>query len=91
MATKIVISNEKSEDDVFVDEMQSWLAANAGQGSQRYSGRDGNVSHWLNGDDWLVYREFIPTNDEGIPCMDNLIFIFRSEMVAFEFALRFAQ
>ena len=35
------------------DAIESWLRDNAGTGSVRYGGREGEINHWLNGDDWL--------------------------------------
>lgn len=71
------------------DEIESWLKANAGQGSARYGGKDGHIRHWLNGDDWLYYNCWTE-GDLGDMDHTNTIFVFRSEKLATEFALRFA-
>ena len=89
MASKIVLPSEKIEDEK-INEITEWLQKNAGQGSSRYGGQKGNVSHWLQGDDWLYYEEYTLSEDEDRAIDANLIFVFRSEEVAVQFALRFA-
>jgi hypothetical protein len=89
---KITIDQEKIEGRM--DEVDQWLRKNAGQGSARYGGAKGTVTHWLNGDDWLYYDLY--TTDE--PYENSMaeiqsittVFVFRNEAVAVEFALRFA-
>jgi hypothetical protein len=70
------------------DEVDRWLKQNAGTGSVRYGGREGTIKHWLNGDDWLYYSEY-GKDDEQLN-ETNVVFVFRDERVATEFALRFA-
>ncbi len=70
-------------------EIESWLTANAGQGSARYGGREGAISHWLNGDDWCYYNQWTTGDIEDIETTDT-VFVFRDEKAATEFALRFA-
>ena len=67
------------------DEINSWLKTNAGNGSARYGGREGVISHWLNGEDYCYYNQFNSEAD-----LLDTIFVFRDERVATEFALRFA-
>jgi hypothetical protein len=88
MANKITIASEKLEGRM--DEIDQWLRGNAGQGSARYGGKKGSVSHWLNGDDWIYYEEYTMSAAEDRAIDSNYIFVFRSEAVAVEFALRFA-
>lgn len=70
-------------------EIESWLQANAGTGSVRYGGREGEINHWLNGDDWLYYNQYSLGDSDRLEDQDT-VFIFRDERVATEFALRFA-
>ena len=67
------------------DEINSWLKTNAGNGSARYGGREGVISHWLNVEDYCYYNQFTSEAD-----LLDTIFVFRDERVATEFALRFA-
>lgn len=71
------------------DEIEEWLANNAGKGSVRYGGREGDINHWLNGDDWLYYNQYSLGDSDRLNDQDT-IFVFRDERVATEFALRFA-
>jgi len=71
------------------DEIESWLKANAGTGSVRYGGREGEIQHWLNGDDWLYYNQYSLGDSDKLEDSDT-VFVFRNEQVATEFALRFA-
>lgn len=70
-------------------EITSWLKTNAGQGSARYGGKEGEIKHWLNGEDWLYYNQYT-MGDLNITGHLNTVFVFRDERVATEFALRFA-
>ena len=70
-------------------EIEAWLKANAGEGSVRHGGKDGHIRHWLNGDDWLYYNAWTE-GDLGELTHTDTIFVFRSETLATEFALRFA-
>jgi hypothetical protein len=86
MPTQIQINNTKLENRR--DEVDEWLNKNAGTGSIRHGGREGTIRHWLSGDDWLYYSEY-GKEDEQLN-ETNVIFVFRDERVATEFALRFA-
>jgi ABC-type glycerol-3-phosphate transport system substrate-binding protein len=70
-------------------EIEAWLTANAGRGSARYGGREGTINHWLNGDDWCYYNQWIVGDSEDLETKDT-VFVFRDEKAATEFALRFA-
>jgi hypothetical protein len=87
MATKIKISYTKLSEQH--DAIEAWLAANAGSGSVRYGGREGEINHWLNGDDWLYYNQYSLGDSDKLEDSDT-VFVFRDERVATEFALRFA-
>lgn len=71
------------------EEMHQWLNKNAGTGSIRYGGREGEINHWLNGDDWLYYNCYTLGDSDRLEDQDT-VFIFKDERVATEFALRFA-
>ena len=87
---KIIVSQEKLHTNL--PEIVKWLVENAGVGCERYGGEK-NVTHWLSGDDWLYYNQVsVGAPDEnGIEQISDpvTVFIFRTESVAFEFALRF--
>ena len=87
MPSKIKISSEKLNQKK--DEIESWLKTNAGHGSARYGGREGEVDHWLNGEDWLYYNQYT-LGDLGDLDHPDTVFVFKDERVATEFALRFA-
>lgn len=87
MATKIKISYTKLSEQH--DVIEAWLAANAGTGSVRYGGREGEINHWLNGDDWLYYNQYSLGDSDLLEDSDT-VFVFRDERIATEFALRFA-
>lgn len=90
----------KIEEEKFINknqEIHDWLTENAGIGSERFSGKEGNISHWLNGDDWLYYIETIrEVTQYGLnpPELQSeeywYVFKFRNAEVATEFALRFS-
>lgn len=71
------------------DQVDTWLTTNAGVGSVRYGGREGEIRHWLNGDDWLYYVEY-PMAEQAPLEESTTVYIFRNERTATEFALRFA-
>ena len=71
------------------DEIEKWLKDNAGLGSVRYGGRENEIKHWLNGDDWLYYNAYL-MGDQDKLTDSSTVFIFKDERVATEFALRFA-
>ncbi|CAB4133453.1 hypothetical protein UFOVP257_200 [uncultured Caudovirales phage] len=89
---KIIVDREKIEGRL--DEVDQWLRKNAGQGSARYGGQRGTINHWLNGDDWLYYDLYNMSEEDEIGMANvesaTTVFVFRSESVAVEFALRFA-
>ena len=71
------------------DAIEAWLRDKAGRGSVRYGGREGEINHWLNGDDWLYYNCYSLGDSNRLEDSDT-VFVFRNEQVATEFALRFA-
>lgn len=71
------------------DKVEDWLRTNAGTGSVRYGGREGEIRHWLNGDDWLYYVQY-PMAEQAPPEEGTSVYIFKNEQIATEFALRFA-
>ena len=71
------------------NEIEAWLLANAGRGSVRFGGREDEINHWLNGDDWLYYNCYSLGDSDRLEDADS-VFIFCNEQVATEFALRFA-
>lgn len=87
MANKVKVPYKKMES--LNEEIHQWLDANAGRGSVRYGGREGEISHWLNGDDWLYYNCYSLGDSDKLADQDT-VFIFRDERAATEFALRFA-
>lgn len=69
--------------------IDEWLRTNAGVGSVRYGGREGEIKHWLGGDDWLYYIQY-PMADQS-PLEESVtVYIFKNEQIAIEFALRFS-
>ena len=72
-----------------IAEIEAWLRTNAGQGSVRFGGREGEIDHWLNGDDWLYYNQY-SLGDSDLLADADTVFVFRDAQVATEFALRFA-
>lgn len=70
-------------------DIEAWLLANAGRGSVRFGGRDGDIQHWLNGDDWLYYNCHSLGDSDQLEDTDS-VFVFKDQQVATEFALRFA-
>jgi hypothetical protein len=87
MATKIKIPYKNLTEQH--NEIEAWLRDNAGRGSVRYGGREGEINHWLNGDDWLYYNQYSLGDSDRLEDSDT-IFVFRDEQIATEFALRFA-
>ncbi len=87
MPSEIRIPYQKMEGQA--DQVDIWLKQNAGAGSVRYGGREGEIRHWLNGDDWLYYVQY-PLAEQA-PFEESVtVYIFKNERVATEFALRFA-
>ena len=87
MPSEIRIPYAKLEKDT--NKIEEWLKTYAGQGSVRYGGREGEIRHWLNGDDWLYYVQY-PMADQA-PLEESVtVYIFKNEQTATEFALRFA-
>lgn len=87
MPSKVKVPYKKMSEQH--DAIESWLGINAGQGSVRYGGREGEIDHWLNGDDWLYYNCYTLGDSDQLGDQDT-VFIFRDEKIATEFALRFA-
>jgi hypothetical protein len=71
------------------DQVDTWLRTCAGVGSVRYGGREGEIRHWLNGDDWLYYVQYASGAQASLED-STTIYIFKDEKIATEFALRFA-
>lgn len=69
--------------------IDEWLRNHAGVGSVRYGGREGEIRHWLNGDDWLYYVQY-PMAEQTVLEESTTVYIFKNEQTATEFALRFA-
>lgn len=87
MPSKVKVPYKKMSEKT--GEIESWLKANAGTGSVRYGGREGEINHWLNGDDWLYYNQYSLGDSDRLEDQDT-VFIFKDEKIATEFALRFA-
>jgi len=87
MPTEIRISYPKMEKNS--SRIEEWLKANAGKGSLRFGGREGDIKHWLNGDDWLYYNCYSLGDQAKLQDADT-VFIFKNEQIATEFALRFS-
>lgn len=87
MPSKLVIPYEKMTSNH--NDIEKWLKDNAGVGSMRYGGRGNEITHWLNGEDWLYYISY-PEGDQDKLSDANTVFIFRDERIATEFALRFS-
>lgn len=87
MASQITVPYEKMTSKH--DEIEEWLSKNAGVGSVRFGGRETEIKHWLNGDDWLYYNAYL-LGDQEKSSDANTVFVFKDERVATEFALRFA-
>lgn len=94
MMSIVRITEDKIEGRI--EEVDQWLNENAGVGSIRFGGREGSIDHWLNGDDWLYYRdEFYVTEQSGFssPSLEDInvtyVFRFKDDRIATEFALRF--
>ncbi len=87
MPSEIRIPYRKMQQhDGLIDE---WLRTNAGTGSVRFGGREGEIRHWLNGDDWLYYVQY-PIAEQTVLEESTTVYIFKNEQIATEFALRFA-
>lgn len=87
MSSDVTVSHKTMETQK--QEIEAWLKANAGTGTARYGGREGHIRHWLNGDDWLYYNQYVVGDSEDLGNL-NTVFVFKDERVATEFALRFA-
>ena len=86
MPSEIRIPYSKMETQA--DQVDEWLRTNAGVGSVRYGGREGEIRHWLNGDDWLYYVQYDMSEHATLE-LACTVYIFKDERVATEFALRF--
>ena len=87
MSTKVKVPYKKMSQQN--EEIETWLRTNAGTGSVRYGGKEGEINHWLNGDDWLYYNCYSLADSNRLEDSDT-VFIFKNERIATEFALRFA-
>ena len=74
---------------VFRDEIAVFLKE-CGQGTSRFGGRVGSINHWLGPDDWCYYDQWETSVNPDLELVVNVVFLFRNEKNAVEFALRFA-
>lgn len=90
MSSKVIVPTEKLSNRM--DEVRAFLQKEVGRGSARFGGKEGNINHWLNGDDWCYYDQWEddPGRDPAHgPNVVNTVFVFKNEAHAVEFALRF--
>lgn len=87
MASKVTVPYDTMQSQR--KEIEDWITAHELRGSARYGGREGVINHWLNGDDYCYYNQWIAGDTEDLGTMDT-VFVFRDEKMATEFALRFA-
>jgi hypothetical protein len=79
------------------DSIEKWnsireFLVTLGNGSSRFGGREGDVDHWLNGDDWCYYDRWnVVDSDQpdSAEQISNTVFVFKNKEHAVEFALRF--
>ena len=70
-----------------LDGLEEWLRENVGLGGRRYSGKEGETTHWLGPDDWLYYlADGEP--DEQTSDKVRVTFLFRRESDAIMFSLK---
>jgi len=75
--------------DTLRDEIAAFLNE-CGQGTSRFGGRVGSINHWLGPDDWCYYDQWETSVNPELEQTVNVVFLFRNEKNAVEFALRFA-
>ena len=84
---KVIVPQDKY--NAFKDEIKAFLKE-CGTGTSRFGGRVGSINHWLGPDDWCYYDQWETMLDPDLNQIVNVVFLFRSEKNAVEFALRFA-
>ena len=84
---RVIVPSEKYE--VFRDEIKEFLKE-CGTGTARFGGRVGSINHWLGPDDWCYYDQWDTSVNPELELVVNVVFLFRNEKNAVEFALRFA-
>jgi len=84
---RVIVPQDKY--DTLKDEIAVFLKQ-CGQGTSRFGGRVGSINHWLGPDDWCYYDQWETMLDPDLNQIVNIVFLFRSEKNAVEFALRFA-
>ena len=92
---KVLVPQDKY--DALKDEIKAFLKE-CGTGTSRFGGRFfrhfggrvGSINHWLGPDDWCYYDQWETMLDPDLNQIVNVVFLFRSEKNAVEFALRFA-
>lgn len=83
---KVIITYDKMTQHK--DSIELWLK-DRGTGSARYGGKEGTISHWLNGEDWCYYNQWV-VGDQYDMETSSTVFVFKREKDAVEFALRFS-
>ena len=84
---KVIVTSEKYK--LSRDEIAAFLKE-CGQGTSRFGGRVGSINHWLGPDDWCYYDQWETSVNPELEQTINIVFLFRNEKNAVEFALRFA-
>ena len=84
---RVIVPSEKYE--VLRDEIKEFLKE-CGTGTARFGGRVGSINHWLGPDDWCYYDQWETSVNPDLELAVNVVFLFRNEKNAVEFALRFA-
>ena len=84
---RVLVPHDKY--DALQDEITAFLKE-CGTGTSRFGGRVGSINHWLGPDDWCYYDQWETMLDPDLNQIVNVVFLFRSEKNAVEFALRFA-
>ena len=84
---RVLVPHDKY--DTLRDEIKAFLNE-CGSGTSRYGGKTGSINHWLGPDDWCYYDQWETMLDPDLNQIVNVVFLFRSEKNAVEFALRFA-
>jgi len=84
---KVLVPQDKY--DALNDEIKAFLKE-CGTGTARFGGRVGSINHWLGPDDWCYYDHWETMLDPDLNQIVNIVFLFRNEKNAVEFALRFA-
>lgn len=86
MSSKVIVPEEKLSNRM--EEARQFLRS-CGTGSTRFGGKEGNINHWLNGEDWCYYDQWTTNPEDTESRVVNTVFVFKNEAHAVEFALRF--